>query len=402
VSIRVALVSLHTSPLAAPGEGDAGGMNVYLLSLAEALAARGVDVELITRADAPDAPRALHTPGGVPVRFIEAGPRASVAKHDLLPLAAEFGAELARLPRFDVIHSSYWLSGVAALPVAEAMGIPHLISLQTVAAVKNAHLAPGDAPEPPERLRAEAELVHGSALAITLTEAERAAIIEAYDADASRIVVVTPGVDTTLFHPAAAFHRQAPPGPKEDARPTLLVLARIQPLKGVELAIQSLLAIPAARRPRLVIAGGTSPGHDAYASELRTHVARAGLGDEVTFLPPQSRPAAAELMRTASLVLVPSHSETFGLVALEAAASGTPVIAGRTTGLTESVVDGVTGVLVEGRDPDAWARAIDGLLSDRARLATLGASAAAYGRALTWERTARHLSSLYEQALVHG
>jgi D-inositol-3-phosphate glycosyltransferase len=187
-----------------------------------------------------------------------------------------------------------------------------------------------------------------------------------------------------------------------DGRPTVLVLARIQPLKGVDLAVRAVGAIPHERRPRLVIAGGTSPGHEAYASGLHGLVSALALHDDVTFLPAQSREAAAGLMREATLLLVPSHSETYGLVALEAAASGTPVIAARTGGLVESVIDGVSGILVADRSPDAWGRMIDDLLHDPARLAALEAGALRHGRTHSWPHTAEHLAARYDELLARS
>ncbi len=396
VSRRIALVSLHTSPLDVPGTGDAGGMNVYLVGLAAALRGRGFEVELLTRDTGPGAAGGTdaHTADGVPVRFLRAGPRASVAKSDLPGLADHFGRSMAELPPFDLVHSHYWLSGLAALPVARGWAAPHVLGLHTVAALKNEQLALGDRPEPPARVRAEAELVRASDLTIAATTAERSAILRATDAPAARVAVVPPGVDTHLFRPGGErpLHRRS-------AQSMLLVLARLQPLKGVDLAIRALAAIAPEQRPRLVIAGGTSPGHDAYVSGLHGLVTALGLHDRVEFLPAQSREAAAGLMRDADLLLVPSHSETYGLVALEAAASGTPVVAGRTSGLVESVVDGVTGVLVGERTPEAWGRAIDDLLHDPRRLVTLGQSALRHGRTHSWAHTAEHLADHYERLL---
>ncbi|TAJ48355.1 MAG: glycosyltransferase [Herbiconiux sp.] len=390
MNTRVALVSLHTSPLEQPGSGDAGGMNVYLVGLAEALAASGVEVELLTRAVGGEHPDA-RTPGGVPVRALPAGPVGAVPKGRLTDLAPEFGRAMSQLPRFDVVHSHYWLSGLAALPVADAWGAPHVLSLHTLGALKNARLAPGDSAEPAARIEGERMLVRASALTVAATQAERNAIVEATDAGLEAVTVVPPGVDTSLFHPDGSVVTRA--------RPFVLVLARIQPLKGIDLAITALARIPAAERPMLVVAGGASPGHDAYAASLHrlaTELLRPG---DLEFLPAQSREATAALLRAASLLLVPSHSETFGLVALEAAASGTPVVAGRAGGLAEAVSDGVSGVLIEGRDPETWARVIRSLLSDPHGLATLSASAAAFGAARSWAAAAADLRGHYDHLL---
>ncbi|MCS5723172.1 glycosyltransferase [Herbiconiux sp. CPCC 203407] len=388
MSFRVALISLHTSPLAGPGSGDAGGMNVYLVGLAEALAQAGTEVELITR-DAGEGATDARTPGGVLVRFLRAGPRAPVPKGELPAQTPEFARSLAQLPRFDVVHSHYWLSGLAGLEAARAWRAPHILSLHTVAALKNERLAPGDRPEPAERLSGERMLVRASARTVTATDAERLAVLDAAgpDLDDGRVVVVAPGVDPSLFHP------REPAAPD----PYLLVLARIQPLKGIELAIEAVSALPCHRRPRLIVAGGTSPGHDDYAAALRALAERSAA--RVEFLPAQSRSATAGLLAGAALLLVPSRSETFGLVALEAAASGTPVVAAASGGLVEAVADRLSGVLMSDRDPVRWAAAIDRLLADPARLAALGASAAEHASRHTWASTAAQLRRVYRHAV---
>ncbi|MDF2441946.1 MAG: D-inositol-3-phosphate glycosyltransferase, partial [Subtercola sp.] len=209
---RVGLVSLHTSPLATPGSGDAGGLNVYVVALAEQLAELGLDVELLTRAASPEHPETGHTSAGVPVRFLRAGPREPVPKDDLARHMYAFRDALRELPRFDLLHSHYWLSGAAALTVAEEQGIPHIQSLHTVAALKNLHLAPGDRPEPAERLWGEQRLVEDSAATISSTAEEKAAIVDAYGTDPGRVLVIPPGVDMRLFHPATGT-------PAPDARP---------------------------------------------------------------------------------------------------------------------------------------------------------------------------------------
>ncbi|ARJ07074.1 hypothetical protein B5808_18955 [Cnuibacter physcomitrellae] len=391
VSIRVALVSMHTSPLDVPGEGDAGGMNVYLAGLADALTARGADVELLTRRTSADQPRGdLHTtPGGAPVRHLPAGPPAPVPKSELPALTAEFGAALGALPRFDLMHSHYWLSAAAALPVAEAQGIPHITSLHTVATVKNALLAPGDRPEPQTRIDAEHEAVRRSAFTIAASRFEAAAVVRDYGASESCVDVVEPGVDSHLFHPVDP----APVGGP------LLLLARLQPLKGADLAIEALARIPAPARPRLVIAGGVSPGHEEYGRILRARIAALGLDPWVELLPARRRADAAELLRRSAALLVPSFSETYGIVALEAAASGVPVIASGAGGLSESVIDGVTGLLVPERDPEAWAAAMLRMTRDDLERIPLRRGALAHAASRTWDRAAEQMLNDYDRVV---
>jgi glycosyltransferase involved in cell wall biosynthesis/LmbE family N-acetylglucosaminyl deacetylase len=423
--MRIALVSLHTSPLARPGTGDAGGMNVVLVGLADALTAAGHDVELITRAEAPDAAAgSARTLGGTPVRSLVAGPAAPLPKSQLIEHVGEFGEALAALPPFDVVHANYWLSGLASLPAAEAWGVPHVLSLHTVAAMKNDRLAAADRPESAERLAGERMLVHASDLILAHTAAERSALLEHYAADPRTTVVVPPGADTSLFHPVPAadpameleldgvdggrsgrmeLQNVSAPELHPVARamePFVLVLARIQPLKGVDLAIRAIAAVPEPLRPRLVVAGGVSPGHEEYAAHLAGLAAELGVADRVEFRDAVGRAEAAVLLRGASLLLVPSHSETFGLVALEAAASGTPVVASRSTGLLDSVSDGVSGVLLDSREPGEWGRVIAGLLDDPPRLESLSRSAVAFGARRSWAAVADDITAHYDAAIA--
>jgi D-inositol-3-phosphate glycosyltransferase len=398
-ALRVALVSLHTSPLAVPGTGDAGGLNVYVVALGEALTDLGVDVELLTRRTTEHQPAVEYTAGGVPVRFLQAGPPHPVRKEELPPIVGRFQSELSELPRFDVLHSHYWLSGLAALPVATMQHSVHIQSLHTVAALKNAERAPDDRAEPEARLNAERMLVTRSGATITSTEGERAAVVAEYGARPDRVHVIGPGVDTRLFHPASG---EAPGIDRavshEPAEPYILTLGRIQPLKGYSLAIRALAAIAPARRPRLVIAGSPTPGAEGYAAGLGELSCALGVADRVDFVGAQTRSEAAELVRCASLLLLPSHSETFGLVALEAAASGTPVVSTRASGMAVSVSDGVSGVLLDSRDPEVWGAAIARLLEHPAQLGRLSASAARFGAGHSWQRTAETTLALYRKA----
>ncbi|MCU1477137.1 MAG: hypothetical protein JWQ64_1830 [Subtercola sp.] len=402
-ALRVALVSLHTSPLAVPGTGDAGGLNVYVVALGEALADLGAEVELLTRRTVEGQPSVEYTAGGVPVRFLRAGPPHPVRKEDLPPIVGRFQSELSQLPRFDVLHSHYWLSGLAALPVATMQHSVHIQSLHTVAALKNAERAPGDLAEPEARLNAERMLVTRSGATITSTEGERAAIVREYGARPDRVQVIGPGVDSRLFHPsrsgqAAVGEAPGGAGAAEAHEPYILSLGRIQPLKGYDLAIRALAAIAPANRPRLVIAGGSTPGAESYASGLGELSRELGVADRVDFVGAKTRAEAAELVRCASLLLLPSHSETFGLVALEAAASGTPVVSSRASGMAVSVRDGISGVLLDSRDPSVWASAIRRLLESPTLLGRLSASATQYGARHSWHLTAETTLALYRKA----
>lgn len=392
--MRIAMVSLHTSPTEVPGRGDAGGMNVVVLESAQALAKLGHDVTIVTRKT--DRIVSHETFQGVRLLALEAGP-ANLQKSELPTVTAEFGDRLAELGNFDVYHSHYWLSGSAAQRAASRTHVPQAITLHTVAAQKNANLAEGDSPEPAVRLEAEAEITR-HAQVIAMSESEKNGIVAGYGEPLQPIKIVTPGVDTTLFNPSSASK------PKNQG-PKILVLGRVQPLKGQDLAMQAFIDFATkypdlARNAQLIIAGEATPGQESFAEELRRAAYAAKLGSaRITFLPAQSRAASAALLASSDLALIPSHSETFGLVALEAAACGTPVLAARVTGLLESVADKISGVLVEGRDPQSWATQIAALLGDPPTLNRMSAGAQEFAESHSWQSHAHALEAVYSEML---
>ncbi|MCL2516911.1 MAG: glycosyltransferase [Nocardiaceae bacterium] len=390
--MRIGLVALHTSPLAAPGAGDAGGMNVVVRALADELAHAGHRVEVLTRAASPaDLDRLEVLESGARVRFLTAGEPNPLVKEELPRVTDAFARALLALPRFDVLHSHYWLSGRATLPVARETRAVHVLSLHTVAAVKNARLAPGDSPEPAARLKVERTLARRSDAVVASTRSERDAIVAAYGAQAARVHVIEPGVDTDVFRPSAA--------PTPDARPRVLVVGRIQPLKGQELAVRALARLAPDIRPHLFIAGEASGAVGAdYRARLDALVAAQGLARDASFVGALPRAELAELMRSCSLVLVPSRSETFGLVTLEAAASGVPVVAARVPGLVDAVREGVTGVLVDGHDERTWAAAIERMLRDPALRHRMARASLDHARAHSWRATAARMATLYGKA----
>jgi D-inositol-3-phosphate glycosyltransferase len=394
------MVSLHTSPAEQPGSGDAGGMNVAILSTAVQLARRGVSVDLITRATQEPGSRILAP--GVTLHALAAGPLGPLPKGELAEVVDEFGEAVATLtgrvrPRYDIIHAHYWLSGLATLPVALELGLPFVQSFHTVAALKNANRAPDQPEEPERRLRIETYLANQATAIVAGSAAEATALIDLVRAPADRVWVVPPGVDVEQFNPsrgdaaAADIHTWLAIDPR---RAILAVVGRVQQLKDQELAIRAFAALPEPR-PILVIAGEPTPGDEHYLSSIRRLGEELGVADSVRFVGAVSRERIADLLAAASLVLVPSRSETFGIVALESAASGTPTVAFRGTGLLESVSDGVSGVLVDSRDPREWARVIEALLADGRALAALGASARHHSEPFTWAATATALLALY-------
>lgn len=392
---------MHTSPFLPPGSGDVGGMNVVLRHVGTQLAAMGNHVEVLTRRADPDSPDHAEVAPGVWLRQLVAGPAKPVTKARQEELLPAFSARLAELVQgredagWQLLHSHHWFSGVAALPIAQRAGIPHVQSFHSIAAEAGTSLAAGERAEGPGRLPGERQIARGSQAIIAVSRAEARTTAERLGADPGRVAVVAPGVDAAQFHPLAVPAPRAA-GVVQD-RPRLLVAARLEPLKGVDLVLAALSRIPAAQRPLLEIAGGPTAGFEGYDRELQRLAQQLGVARDVRFVAASARAEFAAHMRSASLVLIPSHSETYGLVALEAAASGVPVIAAAAGGLVEAVVDGVTGVLLPGRDPQAWADAIRSLLADPERRRRLAQAGRAHALTLPWRATAEGWAQVYRR-----
>jgi len=388
---RVAMLSLHTSPLAQPGTGDGGGMNVYVRELASALASAGVTCRVYVRRWRENLPRTVDVEPGFQVVHVPAGPT-DVSKDELEPYVDEFAdCVAADLVDFeaDVIHANYWLSGVAGRIIKQRLDLPLITTFHTLARVK-AEL--GD-PEPERRARAEAEVMACADVVLANCTAEAEQLVDYYGADGGRIEIVPPGVDHAFFSPGSQAGARA--ALRTDQRPMLLFVGRIQPLKGVDVAVETLARLDR-RDARLWIVGGASGnGGEGEVDRVRRIIAANGLGDRVRFVPPQPHHLLSTYFRAADVCLVPSRSESFGLVALEAAACGVPTVASAVGGLATLVEHAHTGYLVEGRDPDDYAARIDAILADPVLARRLAISAAARGRTYTWTGSAHRLRRLY-------
>ncbi|WP_086726533.1 D-inositol-3-phosphate glycosyltransferase [Streptomyces carpinensis] len=412
---RVAMLSVHTSPLHQPGTGDAGGMNVYVVELAKRLAAADVEVEIFTRATSPTLPPAVDLAPGVLVRHVPAGPYEGLAKEDLPGRLCAFTHGVTRVwaghrpGHYDLIHSHYWLSGHVGRLAAARWGVPLVHTMHTMAKVKNASLAVGDAPEPAARVSGEARIVRAADRLIANTGNEAAELIRHYDAPTARVAVVPPGVDLERFRPdssgieagraAARVRLGLPP----DALVPLFA-GRIQPLKApdvVLLAVARLLEERPWLRERLVVpvVGGPSGSGPVEPEGLQKLAARLGIGDVVLFRPPVEQTRLADWYRAASVLVMPSYSESFGLVALEAQACGTPVIAAEVGGLPVAVRHEVSGVLVPGHDPADYARALGRFADDPSLSARMGAAAVRHARSFGWDAAASATVDVYTDAL---
>ncbi len=432
---RVAMLSVHTSPLDQPGTGDAGGMNVYVLELSRALAARGARVEIFTRATSSDLPETVvldgstadgrtlagaeardvllapDVPAGVVppvlVHHVPAGPFEALDKNDLPGVLCGMAAgvlrsEAARRPGwYDVVHSHYWLSGQVGALAAQRWEVPLVHTAHTLARVKNASLGPGDSPEPTVRVVGEEQVVAEADALVASTGVEARELVDLYGADPQRVHVVEPGVDLDRFAPA-------PPGGREAARRALglptdrqvvLFAGRVQPLKAPDVLVRALGVLQASGRPvpLLVVLGGPS-GRPTAVRELLALAATVGVADDVVVRPPAPRDELARWYHAADVVAMPSRSESFGLVAAEAQASGVPVLAAAVGGLRTVVDDGVSGRLVRGHDPARWADVVADALADDARRAAWAGAARGVAERFGWDAAADQLLKVYSVA----
>ncbi len=401
-SPRVAMLSVHTSPLDQPGTGDAGGMNVYVLELARALAHRGAEVEIFTRATSSSQPVSVDVQPGIRVVHVPAGPFEGLDKNDLPGQLCAFTAGVLRAEAhrpegwYDVVHTHYWLSGQAGWLAAERWDVPLVHTMHTMARVKNANLAPGDHPEPHGRVIGEEQVVAASDALIASTREEAEDLVRDYGADPDLVHVVPPGVDLGTFHPTAVDKRELRErlGLPVDA-PVVLFAGRVQLLKGPDVLVQALAHLDP--EVRLVILGGAS-GRPTAVRELEALAHQCGVRDRLLVHPPVDRAQLADWFRAADVVAVPSHNESFGLVAAEAQACGTPVVAAAVGGLRTVVLDDVSGVLVDGHDPQRWAHVLGDLLRDDDRRARLAAGAAASATRFSWDQAAAAVLDVYAQA----
>lgn len=392
----VAVLSLHTSPLAQPGTGDSGGMNVYVRELGASLAQAGVDVRIYVRRSDAEVPDRVRIEPGLEVVHVTAGPL-DLPKEALPSVVDEFAdgvaADLADRPA-DVLHANYWLSAVAAHRLKHQLDLPLVATFHTLARVK---ADAGDA-EPEARERAEVEVIGCCDAICASNPVEADQLRSFYGAPPERIEPVPPGVDHAFFSPGERAGARTALG--FDDRPTALFVGRIQPLKQLPIAVR-MLAELRDDRTRLVVVGGPSgPDGQAELEKVRALVDELGLHERVQLVEPQPHHLLSTYYRAADVVVVPSRSESFGLVALEAAACGIPVVAASVGGLRTVVEDDVTGFLVESRDPAEFASRVDALLADPERAAAMGRAAAKGAARYAWSTTAGRLRRLYADLAV--
>jgi D-inositol-3-phosphate glycosyltransferase len=397
---RVAVLSLHTSPLDQPGTGDSGGMNVYVRSVSERLAERGVALDVFTRCSGRGVPEVEELNPLVRVIQIQAGPCAPVGKEDLPTLLPEFarGVLGAGERPYDLVHAHYWLSGWAGRAVKRRWGVPLVASFHTLGRVKN--LADLDDAEPPRRLGGERGVIREADRILAPTPVEAAHLTELYGAWPDRIRVVPPGVDLERFRPQPSQSARRELGLRNGR--LVLFVGRLQRLKGPDVAIRA-FAEAIRRRPDLLadatmamVGGPSGPGNPtAEVARLRRIASDEGVGDRIQFLDPIPHEKLPRLFAAADAVLVPSRSESFGLVALEAQACGVPVIASSVGGLRYVVADGESGYLVPSGDHGAFADRLLRVLGRPALAARFSAAARRQASRFSWERTADLVHEVY-------
>jgi D-inositol-3-phosphate glycosyltransferase len=408
---KIATLMVHSSPLDQAGTGDAGGMNVYVVETAKKMAQAGVSVDIFTRANHPELPESVEIAAGVNVKHLVAGPFEGLSKEELPSqlgaLTSAFMNYQKQLPSdyYSLLHSHYWISGQLGWMVSERTGIPLINTMHTTAKVKNLNLADDEKPEPQTRAIGEEQVVKASTGLIANTDAEAASLVSLYDACPDNVFVVAPGVDLQTFSPGIG---KAAARVKLNIAPDAVMLTfvgRIQPHKGPDVLLRA-AAEMVTHSPHLraklavVIMGGASGSGLDELEKLKILAKFLKIEDVTHFVDPVSRELLPDWYRASDLVCVPSYSESFGLVALEAQACGTPVVATAIGGLRTAVSDGISGSLVDGHDPKAWSAVISRLIAEPQRRLLLSMGAVEHASHFGWENTARKTLDVYDWALT--
>ena len=406
---KIATLMVHTSPLDQAGTGDAGGMNVYVVESAKKMAQAGVAVDIFTRANKPNLPESIEIADGVNVKHLQAGPVEGFSKEELPSqlgaLTSAFMNYQKQLPKdyYSLLHSHYWISGQLGWVVSEATGTPLIHTMHTTAKVKNLNLADGEKPEPQVRSIGEEQVVKAATGLIANTDAEAASLVSLYDACPDRVFVVAPGVDLQSFSPSDG---KAAARERLNIAPDAILLSfvgRIQPHKGPDVLLRAAAEMvshsPYLRAKLAVVIIGGASGYINELEKLKSLAKFLKIEDITHFVDPVSRTVLPDWYRATDLVCVPSYSESFGLVALEAQACGTPVVATAIGGLRTAVSDGISGSLVDGHDPKDWSAVISRLIAEPAHRLLLSLGAIEHASHFGWEMTARKTLDVYDWAL---
>lgn len=393
---KIAVLSMHTSPLRQPGVGDAGGMNVYIDEMSRTLAKRGVAVDVFTRRHDPDLPVAVEVVPGYRVQHIAAGPASDLPVRRLTRHTRSFAEGVTVAMQgggHQLVHSHYWLSGWAGLLVKRELGIPMANSFHTLGRVKEVVRRNDEPPEDLLRIAAEHEVIEGSDCVIASTPLEAEDLMEHYGADPGRLCTSTPGINHRLFRP----------GDKKVARrrlglgegPVVLFVGRIQPLKGIDVALEAFALLDPPDSQLLIVGGPSGPTGLGELQALQRRALQPDLTGRVQFIDPVPHRALVNYYRAADVLILPSRSESFGFVAVEAQACGVPVVAAAVGGLLYAVAPGDSGYLVDGWEPEAYAAYLEKILSDSALAGDLSAGARRNAAKFSWVATTNRFLELY-------
>ena len=401
---RLGVVSYHSSPLVEPGSGDSGGMTIYVRELAEAMAQQGVRTDIFTRATG-DQPKVTQLSPLVRALTIDAGP-GSLSKSELPEYIDEFSAGIidfsaAEGIHYDAIHSHYWQSGLAAKGLVERWDVPLVHSHHTLARVKNSHLAPGDVPEPQERIDGEEEVIRSADVLVASTDDEWDHLACLYGASHDRLKTIHPGVDHSLFAPGDRAAARARLGLRDEV--VVLYVGRIQRLKGIELAVRAVEQLVGAVEKEvvfMVVGGASGSDGDDEVRRLNELVTELDLERNVRFMGPQRHDLLPAFYNASDVLVVCSHSESFGLAALEAQACGTPVVGTPVGGLSYVVRDGESGFLVDTRDPTVFASRLKTLLGDERLIRDFRVEAVRSAQAFSWKRSASEFITLFDCLMI--
>lgn len=395
---RVAVLSFHTSPIAPLGGRETGGMNVYVREVSRQLARSGVAVDVFTRHSSPDEPQVRDLDPGVRLVQIDAGPAARIEKEAMIPFTAAFAAGVeafraAEGREYDLIHSHYWLSAEAGDRLAEDWNVPHIAMFHTLAEVKLR--ARASESEPPERLEAERRIVHHLDRIVAATDHERALLRDIYRVHPEWVRVVPLGVDLDHFRPLDRVAARARVGFAPHER-VILAVGRLEPLKGLDILIRAVAAMQDRHDVVIAIIGGDDRAEPERA-RLQAVAEECGVTEHVRFLGSRPHDDLPDYYNAADVVAIPSFYESFGLVAVEAMACGTPVVASRVGGLASTVIDGCTGYLVPWRSPERFAEPLERLLRDEFLRCQLGAAAARHMQSYSWDAVATQVADVYAE-----
>lgn len=399
MTMRIAQVSAHTSPLAPLGGRETGGMNVYVLELSRELARLGFEIDIFTRRDA-DLPRVEQIAENLRLVRVNAGPAEPIDKHSIADHLPEFARDMRRFVHedgrgYDAIHSHYWQSGWAGGHLARELGVPHIVMFHTLGEVKNR--ARFGEEEPRKRIRHERRIARRASAIVTASDHERELLQRYYGADPRKMHTIPCGVDLALFRPRdrAAARRQL--GLPAEG-PVLLWVGRLEKLKGVDILISAVAQLDE-RNFTLLIVGGDERAAELKA-ELRSQAQAAGVAANIRFEGAVAHDDLPAYYSAADVCVVPSYYESFGLVAVESMACGTPVVASRVGGLVSTVTDGVSGYLIPWRCPEPFAEKLEVLLNNRELRANFSRAAQRSMQRFAWDLVGQQMATLYEQVMA--